>query len=456
MRELILNPVIIITLLMVMIVYLALIFESLSKSKVAQKLDTPLMLVSMIGMFPIIFPPFVLAHPQRYTVGNLGFIGGIITISIQFLYLFLIKKICFQNLIQNTIILLNDPFLVVLMGMAIASGLWSQTPEITFRSSLAFVIVAFLAAQFSQRCSLNNIEKLLRYSLTLTAIPSLFVTLFLSPLRPFGDPWGGIFPSSKSFASLMALNASLWLIQSLNKSKFFSIPTLATFLSTALVILTNSKSQLVTLFILFYLIAVFKLVKLFKPKQSVVIIVFSIILSIFLYLSINATIDVILASLGKDMTLTGRTGIWSQIIEEIFNHPIGYSYNGFWQPWRGSADPAANIGSGLGLGEYRPPHSHNGFYEIGLQLGYIGLFIFLMSFIKTFLSLIWKLNFTNEVTAFAPTLIIIYLFMANLSETEYLGLIGPNYACFLYIILATKPNLEKEKVVNLRLAKELN
>ena len=85
----------------------------------------------------------------------------------------------------------------------------------------------------------------------------------------------------------------------------------------------------------------------------------------------------ILLSLGRDSTLSGRTVIWSAILEKIQERPLlGYGYLGFWHNIYGDS---ADVGKALG-NTYIPPHAHNGFLDLVLSFGWIGALFFGLSF----------------------------------------------------------------------------
>ncbi|MBV8776986.1 MAG: O-antigen ligase family protein [Alphaproteobacteria bacterium] len=75
-----------------------------------------------------------------------------------------------------------------------------------------------------------------------------------------------------------------------------------------------------------------------------------------------------LAALGRDATLTNRTRIWRLVLEEIARHPwLGYGYEAFWRDANGSARLIWDL-----VG-FHTPHAHNGWLEIWLGLGVVGL-----------------------------------------------------------------------------------
>ena len=76
----------------------------------------------------------------------------------------------------------------------------------------------------------------------------------------------------------------------------------------------------------------------------------------------------ILLLLGKDPTLTGRTGIWKLVIASAVKRPIlGFGYRAFWTGLQGeSAHLALTEG-------WSPTGAHNGFLDVWLNLGLVGL-----------------------------------------------------------------------------------
>jgi exopolysaccharide production protein ExoQ len=81
--------------------------------------------------------------------------------------------------------------------------------------------------------------------------------------------------------------------------------------------------------------------------------------------------------LGRDVTLTGRTQIWHQVWLAILQRPItGYGFSAFWQGMQGAS---WEIVVALGFVLF---HAHNGFLEIWLELGMVGLAIFIVSLFR--------------------------------------------------------------------------
>jgi len=77
-----------------------------------------------------------------------------------------------------------------------------------------------------------------------------------------------------------------------------------------------------------------------------------------------------LAALGRDPTLTGRTDLWKELVEMVPNPILGVGYQSFW------------LGSRLaklwGVHWWQPTEAHNGYLEVYLELGLLGLLLLFM------------------------------------------------------------------------------
>lgn len=145
---------------------------------------------------------------------------------------------------------------------------------------------------------------------------------------------------------------------------------------------------------------------------------------------IQKTILTLIAnSFGKDLTLSGRTILWAAVWEMIQRQPwLGYGYAGFWQGMNGES---AYVWLATG---WKMNHPHNGFLGVLLDLGFVGLFLFLVSFIQNLYRSLLLLRFTDTATAFYPILSLFFLFISNLTETSLP--FTSDLGCALYVFLS--------------------
>lgn len=79
--------------------------------------------------------------------------------------------------------------------------------------------------------------------------------------------------------------------------------------------------------------------------------------------------EVVITSAGRDTTLTGRTDIWVAVLELVENPLAGAGFQSFWLGERLEKMWAL-------FPVFRPNQAHNGYIEMYLNLGWIGLFLF--------------------------------------------------------------------------------
>jgi exopolysaccharide production protein ExoQ len=85
--------------------------------------------------------------------------------------------------------------------------------------------------------------------------------------------------------------------------------------------------------------------------------------------------DFLIQLLGKDMTLTGRTNIWSAVLDSIVKRPLlGYGYQAFWLGMEGESYRVILVVS------WMLAQAQNGFLDIMLENGAAGLAIVLLVF----------------------------------------------------------------------------
>ena len=80
-------------------------------------------------------------------------------------------------------------------------------------------------------------------------------------------------------------------------------------------------------------------------------------------------------ALDRDVTLTGRTTLWDLAIEDGLERPwLGYGYRAYWHTPGG---PGEEVGRRI---EWFAASGHNGFLDLWLELGIVGLVLFAVVF----------------------------------------------------------------------------
>jgi len=184
--------------------------------------------------------------------------------------------------------------------------------------------------------------------------------------------------------------------------------------SVLLILLTGSKTALLLFLIVVILLPLYKALR-WTDTKVVPLVITLLLVTGSIAVLVAGNWENILLSLGRDASLSGRTGLWELALEKISEHPwLGYGYQGFWQ----EGGQAEVIWKAEG---YKPPHAHNGFINITLDLGLIGLFLFLLTIAVIYLRAIPWLRSGKTTIELWPIFYVTFFFMYNHSENTIIA-----------------------------------
>ena len=272
---------------------------------------------------------------------------------------------------------MNAKWILALVGIAIASSAWSQDPLFTFRRSLVLLATTLYAIYFGGRFTITEQLRMLSWTFALVVFSSLFMVIFLPHYGvdhgAFFGAWQGAFPQKNMLARAMVLAAAVF---------YFVRPSAVSWIrwigiAASLVLLAASRS-VTGVIVLVVMVAALLLFRLARVNVTFVVPLLSGIgtLGIALALLTYPGQSELFALVGRNTTLTGRTDLWNAALESILRHPwLGYGFNAFWAGMEGGS--ASVI---LSVGWY-VRHSHNGFLDLSLDLGMLGLATFLAGYV---------------------------------------------------------------------------
>ena len=185
----------------------------------------------------------------------------------------------------------------------------------------------------------------------------------------------------------------------------------------ALIVLSQSTTSLIVgSALLAFSLLVRKLGRSPKGTRSFLLLTWSIIGMTVAALCVTY-LPTVVGAAGKDPTLSSRTIIWGNVIDVIGERPwIGYGIGGAWAD--ASAEPTRSILQGLGFTVF---HSHNGYLEIALQLGVIGLVLFI-AFVVAYCHTSLETLDLNRPLANFSLLYVALILLASISEVMTFGI----------------------------------
>jgi exopolysaccharide production protein ExoQ len=143
--------------------------------------------------------------------------------------------------------------------------------------------------------------------------------------------------------------------------------------------------------------------------------------------------EVIVTASGRDTTLTGRTDLWKDIFARASESPIlGVGFGSFW------------IGNVHHVWEnylWRPTQAHNGYLDIYLELGLVGIFLLLLMIISSYKSISNSLR-TNFRYGSLRLVFFLIVIVHNISESSFLR--GTSLLWFVLLLSMANPAAETE------------
>ena len=443
MKEIILSsPLILFLIVAIAVLYFFVIFHYAGRnSKLTAAIEMlvfGLLLISISGSTGATISPFDKLHPKVLMLksttlptiaGQIGFYSIIICLIVSRLRYTLKDYI---SVLANVFV--KAPFFSLFLLFASLSVFWSNDASLTLKTVLVLLELTIFGIYFGKQYSWKEIYQFWRWVNIIIVMICVFYAL-----KEHQDDWHGVLGHKNQFSFFMAQTAVLWFMHGFYSPNNRRRSIGFVILSVIALSKGNSGASKVLTVVLLSLWGYFGFVKRLKVQWAFVSVILFMIVSICVTIVVSENLKfIVVDTLNKDMTLTGRTDFWPIIVDKINQHPIlGYGLSGFWQPWRGADDPGGDII--VAKTQFRPSHSHNGFLDLGLELGWLGVALFVCSFINNVAKGVVYLTKARLPESGLPLLLLTYNLMTNLTET---GLVGITSIWFWYVVTTVRLTLD--------------
>ncbi len=313
------------------------------------------------------------------------------------------------------LVILKSQFIWLLLGLAVFSIFWSYSPDLTRTRVIALTGTIMFSLYLSSRYSLKEQLYLLGWIFGIIIFTSLLFVVLLPKYGVMGGfhvgAWRGIYNHKNVLGKIMVPSAIVFYLLALISPKQRWIFWSLLGASVMLMIFTKAASPIINLIILLSLLAILPILR-WNYLFMVPIIIGMTSIGILFYLLIAANSEQLVGALGKDLTFTGRTNFWPLMLDKIWENPwLGYGYGAFWQ---GLDGPSAYV---LNASEFKAPNGHNGYLDLCLELGLVGLLIYTIQYIISFQKSLIYIKNTKTSEAFWPILLLSYIVLSNLTES---------------------------------------
>ncbi|MEN8132679.1 MAG: O-antigen ligase family protein [Pseudomonadota bacterium] len=356
---------------------------------------------------------------------------------------------------------------VVTLGLlAMLSTMWSDLPVDTFRSGIALLGTTLFGVYLGVSFRASEQVALLFFATSIAAMSSFAVT-FMYP--DYGlmqtshvGAWRGIYPHKNmlGFVMVLGLLSAYLLSNQQERYRFLTGTMFGLFL--VMLMLTVSKASLghaVMLSILLLGVAIH-----IRRSDLAVVGVITLTLAgaslvghLAAYcepgmpsaLTRTGTCDSDTNSVQSLRGFTGRTDLWAIAMERIEKRPLtGY---GFYATWKHSKE----FNEELQEREinWDPDHAHNGYLDLLLNLGILGMVVFLAGFSRNTVNAVRRARRGCSWIAFWPILFLGLLVIVNLLESALV--VQNNIAWVLYVAISVdlhmrRKNLKTQDIRSLR------
>lgn len=305
----------------------------------------------------------------------------------------------------------------VLMVIALVSVFWSSTPKLTSARSIALVGNCTFGLYLASRYTIREQLKLLGWCFGIVIVMS-FLCAILIPrygtmeIGIHAGSWRGVFVHKNVLGKLMGLSGIIFMLLALDAKTKRWIHWTGLGLSFCLLLLSKSSSSMVNFLTVIALIPIYNTFR-WRYQLMIPAVIATVTLGGCLSFWLSQNAEILLGSIGKDPTLTGRTDMWPYIMEMVWKQPwLGYGYNGFWNDWD---SPGAYVWYAV---KWLPPNSHNGFLDLWLDFGLLGVIIFGVGFWNILQRSLNWLKIDKGWTSFWSILYLTYLVLGNLTESS--------------------------------------
>jgi exopolysaccharide production protein ExoQ len=337
--------------------------------------------------------------------------------------------------------------LTSLLALMLVGTIWSNYPTVTLGAAIVQIATTsfalFLATAFDWRELLRLFANTLRTILFASVIFELYAAVIVrGPIEPFFPNYDGDQPPAVAFfwtqGNLFSDDRIQGIVGNSNMLAYMAMIAVVVF---AIERAANTTSRLITILSFSAALPMLILSRSASIGFAMAAVAAAAVVSIavegkerevrhryyrvawliigtgaLLVLTYRATIFTLL---GKSPDMTGRTKIWKIVLDLIDERPLqGWGWSSYWVPW---VEPYQGL---VVINNVPYFQAHNAFLDVWLQLGAIGLGLFVLLVGITFVR-VWRLavRHTNPLYLW-PILVFVGIITQNLTESRILVEIG--------------------------------
>jgi exopolysaccharide production protein ExoQ len=341
----------------------------------------------------------------------------------------------------------RNRYVASLIVLAAASILWSQDPSASMQKVFYLFVTTCFGYYLVERFSPRELMQVVMITGALAIIGSLVLAVALPRYGVFtgraaeSSGWQGIYTHKNTLGltTMYFLAPALFLPAKGTRQRVWRSLYIGS--SLFLVAMSNSRGAWIMCASLLAFGLIVTVGACLKPEERVAAYWGLAVVSIVGAAITWALLPMILALLHKDMTLTGRTQIWSVLLSSLAKRPwLGFGYSAFWVGTRGESANAI-----YALKWPRLSYAENGILELALEVGLVGVGIYFLAYLRCYRRLkrlfSWSSG-TPELFWYGST-----LFLAAITNIEAGSIAAPNsWEWLIFVITAGSIHKKYEEI----------
>lgn len=307
-------------------------------------------------------------------------------------------------------------WLLFLLGLVIFSISQSSIPNISLRKAISLIGTSAFALYLGSRYTFEEQLKIYSWSFGIGLFCSFLFALIIPTygIMPSGN-WRGIYPHKNGLGEAMVMSFLTFYFRSISTKQYRTLFKICCLLSVLIILFAHSATSLISVMFIFTTAQGLKLISFKSKKRVFALLLLLILIAVFLSL-IMINFNTILNVYDRDITLTGRTPLWADLWGFIQQRPwFGYGYGAFFSGSHRETDIIWKVHSWI------PPHAHNGFVEMWLNIGLIGLAVFSINYVGCIFNSLFQYLLFKDLKMLWILLVLLYTIFFNLTEVSFLS-----------------------------------
>lgn len=304
-----------------------------------------------------------------------------------------------------------SPLAVLFVLLALLSTFWSADPPTTVRRAFSLLLVSLFAVFLAARYSPRQLLFLLCFSFGAGTILNVLWLVAVRSYSVSGGAWTGIHIHKNGLGQTASFAMMTFWISARIFYQTRLILYLLAVISFVLVLFSTAASPIIAAVIVPIMALVYTL---FRAKRILYgAVAFTMGAGSILAVVVTVSeLDVLLRLVGKDASFTGRIPLWESLIPEIASRPIlGYGWHAY---FGGFFSPVHEIWIDQ---PWQPPHAHNTFLDLTLDLGLAGSLIYAGFLLQFIVYAARYIRMTGGPIGLLPIIHVSFVLIYSFSET---------------------------------------